>query len=673
MNLRFSGRVPLGGSQPNTFCCCTSGGAVTVKACLSLADLVAYTSGGGRCRCFLAPQCRRKQSKKEFDALGVNKTEREDKRFDDGGGDGEDGGGSAVVLIADHVHEVFIGRDGGEAIEFRNIKMHRPWGAGRYASRICASDVASTTPAQRARPMSRCFVNVRQLNLVEIVKKQRDMSWGAGGYAGRICASDVASTTPAQRARSMSGCFVNVARIEPCREQGDFGVRMTPREREKRAEEVAEHLVESDTTNKLFCYCDQRQVDLSEIPERVEAANSGFYLSEPCGVSAGMNGGCRRIGETYMIGLGRAARVVVSGRPSLPLSAADAKDIYSLTPAHFHAITIFIYAFGYFLPVIFFPQQRQKKKDYKVRTLCVDELCPSSIIHFRYCFSQSDVDKIPSTSKSPFANNTFSFSITTFRCRRQRHSCNGIFFLHRIQIRFFRIWALSSRFSKGSKEDSPHMKTIGLSGAVMCQLKFDPQHHSNRFIFDVSGSESIGQGAIAKSFNNEMDGTQDFFNATIKIGGYSCSSTSGVKVGVIASSFNNKADGIQNFSNATIIVITGCCRGSLGLHALVALLLIPTRDQHPPTILDFIRSNAEVNYPSKGTSTRQYHSFVILHNRVCYHFFVFCNGHPTRSDFREIFVVFDLCSSSSSSRFRWIGYLEKVIQYSTSVRLIIYH
>ncbi|KOM35866.1 hypothetical protein LR48_Vigan02g201600 [Vigna angularis] len=66
-----------------------------------------------------------------------------------------------------------------------------------------------------------------------------------------------------------------------------------------------------------------------------------------------------------------------------------------------------------------------------------------------------------------------------------------------------------------------------------------------------------------------MDGTQDFFNATIKIGGYSCSSTSGVKVGVIASSFNNKADGIQNFSNATIIVITGCCRGSLGLHGIV--------------------------------------------------------------------------------------------------------
>ncbi|WVY96085.1 hypothetical protein V8G54_028236 [Vigna mungo] len=70
---------------------------------------------------------------------------------------------------------------------------------------------------------------------------------------------------------------------------------LTPQEREKRAEEVAEHLVESDTTNKLFCYYDQRQVDLSEIPERVEAANSGFYLFEPCGVSAGMNGGCRRL------------------------------------------------------------------------------------------------------------------------------------------------------------------------------------------------------------------------------------------------------------------------------------------------------------------------------------------------------------------------------------------
>ncbi|WVY96082.1 hypothetical protein V8G54_028233 [Vigna mungo] len=55
------------------------GGTVTVKACLSLADLVAYTSGGGRCRCFLAPQTRRRQSSKEFNALGVNKTEREDK------------------------------------------------------------------------------------------------------------------------------------------------------------------------------------------------------------------------------------------------------------------------------------------------------------------------------------------------------------------------------------------------------------------------------------------------------------------------------------------------------------------------------------------------------------------------------------------------------------------
>lgn len=56
-------------------------------------------------------------------------------------------------------------------------------------------------------------------------------------------------------------------------------------------------------------------------------------------------------------------------------------------------------------------------------------------VFLRYCFSQSDVDKTPSTSKSP-ANNIFSFSITTFRCRRQRHFCNGIFFLHRIQIRW---------------------------------------------------------------------------------------------------------------------------------------------------------------------------------------------------------------------------------------------
>lgn len=106
------------------------------------------------------------------------------------------------------------------------------------------------------------------------------------------------------------------------------------------------------------------------------------------------------------------------------------------------------------------------------------------------------------------------------------------------------------------------------------------------FIFDVSGSQSIG-GLITKSFNNESEGTHDFFNATIKIQGFSCASTRGVRVGVIASSFN-KADGIQNFSNATIIIIGGCCGGSLDLHgiifycfflrAVVALLLIPTRD-----------------------------------------------------------------------------------------------
>ncbi|KOM35867.1 hypothetical protein LR48_Vigan02g201700 [Vigna angularis] len=437
MNLRFSGRVPLGGSQPNTFCCCTSGGAVTVKACLSLADLVAYTSGGGRCRCFLAPQCRRKQSKKEFDALGVNKTEREDK---------------SVEVSSSVEMEVRQSSSGTSRCTWRDQRVM--WrlpndydpvvvagaeAVGRgticqpYLRIRCSFDDAgakgsSNESVFRERATiepCRDMMEVRQSSSGTSRATWRDqrVMWslpndkapvvaagaeglavGAGRYAGRICVSDVASTTPAQRTHPMSGCFVNVARIEPCREQGDFGVRMTPREREKRAEEVAEHLVESDTTNKLFCYCDQRQVDLSEIPERVEAANSGFYLSEPCGVSAGMNGGCRRceasrvsavtgsfnnkadgiqdfrnstiivyggctwnsvlnlqvqhpmlewlqrflplvrasislairIGETYMIGLGRAARVVVSGRPSLPLSAADAKDIYSLTPGNIY-------------------------------------------------------------------------------------------------------------------------------------------------------------------------------------------------------------------------------------------------------------------------------------------------------------------------------------------------
>jgi len=39
--------------------------------------------------------------------------------FDDGVGDG-DGGGGGVALL-DHVHEVFVGGDGDEGIEFRNI------------------------------------------------------------------------------------------------------------------------------------------------------------------------------------------------------------------------------------------------------------------------------------------------------------------------------------------------------------------------------------------------------------------------------------------------------------------------------------------------------------------------------------------------------------------------
>lgn len=37
-----------------------------------------------------------------------------------------------------------------------------------------------------------------------------------------------------------------------------------------------------------------------------------------------------------MIGLGRAARVEISGRPSLPLSSAYAKDIYCLTPGNIY-------------------------------------------------------------------------------------------------------------------------------------------------------------------------------------------------------------------------------------------------------------------------------------------------------------------------------------------------
>ncbi|KAL9317674.1 hypothetical protein ACSQ67_014191 [Phaseolus vulgaris] len=129
------------------------------------------------------------------------------------------------------------------------------------------------------------------------------------------------------------------------------------------------------------------------------------------------------------------------------------------------------------------------------------------------------------------------------------------------------------------------------------------------------GSQSIGPSAITYSFNNESEGKQDFSNATIKIERCSCASTSRVRVGVIAGSFNNKGNGIQNFSNATIIIIGNCC-GSLGLHGiifycfflrvLVALLLIPTRDQHLHLrILDSTRSKVEVNSPSRGHSTRQ--------------------------------------------------------------------
>jgi len=175
---------------------------------------------------------------------------------------------------------------------------------------------------------------------------------------------------------------------------------------------------------------------------------------------------------------------------------------------------------------------------------------------------------------------------------------------------------------------------------------------ANRFIFDVSGSQSIGEGGIVNSFNKERDGTQNLFNATIKIGG---------KAGMIASSFNNKGDGIQNFSNATIIIITGCCCRSLYFHgiifscfflrALLALLLLLTRDQHPATILDSTRSNADVKFPSKGTSTRQYYSFVILHYRVCYHVFVFCNGTFVHHKIR---FSRDLCMFVFNSSPSWV-------------------
>ncbi|QCE08076.1 hypothetical protein DEO72_LG9g3100 [Vigna unguiculata] len=39
-----------------------------------------------------------------------------------------------------------------------------------------------------------------------------------------------------------------------------------------------------------------------------------------------------RIGAAIKIGLGRCARVVVSGKPSLPFSSAYANHLFSLTP-----------------------------------------------------------------------------------------------------------------------------------------------------------------------------------------------------------------------------------------------------------------------------------------------------------------------------------------------------
>jgi len=139
---------------------------------------------------------------------------------------------------------------------------------------------------------------------------------------------------------------------------------------------------------------------------------------------------------------------------------------------------------------------------------------------------------------------------------------------------------------------------------------------TNFLIFDVSGNQSIGKGVITKSFKNESEGTQDFFNATIEIEGCSCASTSKVRIGVIANSFNNKGNGIQNFSNATIIIINGCCCGSVDLHgivfycffvrALVVLLLIlPTRVQHPSNNIGFNSFQCWGQFPSKGTSTPQ--------------------------------------------------------------------
>lgn len=49
-----------------------------------------------------------------------------------------------------------------------------------------------------------------------------------------------------------------------------------------------------------------------------------------------------RIGERKMIGLGRAARVALSGRPCLSFSAADANHLFSLSPGNIYVNLTFI-------------------------------------------------------------------------------------------------------------------------------------------------------------------------------------------------------------------------------------------------------------------------------------------------------------------------------------------
>jgi len=51
-----------------------------------------------------------------------------------------------------------------------------------------------------------------------------------------------------------------------------------------------------------------------------------------------------RIGAAIKIGLGRCARVVVSGKPSLPFSSAYANHLFSLTPGN-----IFVNHRSYFI------------------------------------------------------------------------------------------------------------------------------------------------------------------------------------------------------------------------------------------------------------------------------------------------------------------------------------